>query len=185
MPQITKKRSSEEIHSKPTPVSRDGSQTLSYNSEKAKTEKSRKSSTKRDSIAELSEKQQQKSSELKNLKPKNIALGKVSSDTAIQKEKSSNILEQNGERFNSEKLYTSKSVPPTDVKYHRNKEALRKSPKQSETPTRQGSIPPIQNQNPSKTSSPDQLLGTSPSSTPHTTASKASPKMNAGTSVMK
>jgi len=186
MPQITKKRSSEEIHSKPASLSRDGSQALTFDSEKFISEKSRKSSSKRDSIAELSDRQQQKSSEMKNLKPKNIALSKVVSDTAIAKEKTSDPVEQSTETsFSSEKLYNSKSVPPTDFKYHFNKEAFRKSPKQSETPTRQGTIPPIQNQNLSKSSTPDVHQGNSPSSTPQTTLSKASPKTNAGTSVVK
>ena len=207
MPQIAKKRSVEELHSKSTAVSRDGSQTLNPNDEKIKaerskklsskrtsvtdqndkqqTEKSKKSSAKRDtSIAELSERQQQKSSDLKNLASKTMILAKVSSDSAISKEMTSNLIERNGEAsYSSDKLYNSKSVPPPDYKHHK-KEAFRKSPKQSESPTRQGSIPPILNQNLSKAPSPD-VLGTPTSSTPQLSMSKVHTMTNPGTSLNK
>lgn len=176
MPQISKKKSSEELYLKSVPSSRDGP---TQTPEKVKSEKTKKTPTRRDgsetqeqhlhsgSEVKSSKGQNlQSGSEVKSSKSKNFSVARVPSDTVMFKEKNSNVPDK--DRYSgqvNEQLINSKvgAVSSSDSKSFRKE--TRKSPKSSESPTRQGSIPPIISQDTPKNISPElYATGSSPSS---------------------
>ena len=167
-PQITKKKSTEELRPESTPASRDGAANSSGN-DKVKSEKTKRPPTRRDTTAnEAQEQRMQASPEAKSSKSKNSLISKVSSDTVVVKEKNSEGSGRDGfSGQNAESLINFKIgvVASSDSKIFR-KESFRKSPKSSESPSRQ-SIPPISSQDTPKNSSPElNTTGSSTSSSP-------------------